>query len=185
MTCCKKSFRRNLRLDETDRGITMTMPYTFTPQQVADAIRAGLPNRPDVVLSASEASDRANAYRNSLAHYREHVQKSLAEGDYLQAAEKSWGAYAQTIKAIAADHQLRLRSHTNILRVSERLVSLVSLRDPAAGVVLDNGANSAHSMHIHFYEDDLPAETVIRRADGVATAIALLQELFPPEPNSQ
>ena len=162
----------------------MTTPYTFTPQQATDAIRAGLPNRPDVVLSASEVSDRANAYRDNLAHYREHVQKSAADGDYRQVAEKSWGAYAQTIKAIAADHQLRLRSHTSILLVSERLVSLVSLQDPAAGVILDNGANSAHSMHIHFYENDLPAETVMRRANGVAAAIDLLQELFPPEPNA-
>ena len=152
----------------------------ITPQQVADAIRAGLPNRPDVVLSSSEASELAGTYRDNLQHYREHVLKSAADGDYLQVAEKSWGAYTQTIKAIAAEHRLRVRSHTIILRVSERLVSLVSLRDPASGVVLDNGANSAHSMHIHFYENDLPAETVIRRADGVAAAIDLLQELFPP-----
>ena len=156
----------------------------FTQQQVAEAIRAGLPNRPDVLLSSPEASELADTYRENLAHYREHVQKSLADGDYRQAAEKSWGSYAQAIKAIAAEHRLRVRSHTSILRVSERLVSLVSLHNPTAGVVLDNGSNSAHSMHIHFYENDLPAETVVRRADGVVSAIDLLQELFPAEPTT-
>ena len=156
----------------------MTARPNFTPQQVAAAIRAGLPNRLDVALSASDAPERAATYRDSLTHYRERVRKSLAEHDYRQAAEKSWGAYTQSIKSIAADHGLRVRSHTNILRVSEQLIALVSQSDPADGVVLDGGANSAHSMHVHFYENDLPDATVIRRSEQVADAIDLLQTLF-------
>lgn len=162
----------------------MTTQPNFTQQQVADAIRAGLPNRPDVALSVSDAPERAATYRDRLAHYREHVRKSLAERDYGQAAEKSWGAYSQSVKAIATDHGLRVRSHTNILRVSEQLIALVSQSDPATGVILDNGADSAHSMHIHFYENDLPDATVIRRAERVEDAIDLLQTLFSPEPSS-
>ena len=128
----------------------------LSTQQVSDAIRAGLPNRPDVVLSASESAEAAVTYRGSLAHYQEHVRKSLDERDYRQAAEKSWGAYSQTVKAIAAERRLRVRRHTSILRVSEQLVELVSREDPESGTVLDNGANSAHSLHVHFYENDLP-----------------------------
>ena len=120
-------------------------------------------------------------YRDNLVHYREHVRKSLDAGDYRQVAEKSWGAYSQTVKAIAAYRSLRVRSHTSILRVSEQLVELVSGADPAAGSILDNGLNSAHSLHIHFYENDLPEETVTRRADAVTAAIDLLQELFPTD----
>ena len=152
----------------------------LSPEQVSDAIRAGLPNRPDVVLSAADSAGVASTYRDSLSHYREHVRISLDEGDYRQAAEKSWGAYSQTVKAIAAERNLWVRSHTNILRVSEQLVALVSRVDPPSGVVLDAGANSAHSLHVHFYENDLPDETVARRVDAVSTAIDLLQELFPP-----
>lgn len=95
------------------------------------------------------------------------------------------GAYSQTVKAIAADHNLRVRSHTSILRVSEQLVALVSRADPVAGSLLDNGMNSAHSLHIHFYENDLPYETVTRRADAVAAAIDLVQELFPADAPAQ
>ena len=153
----------------------------LSPEQVSDAIRAGLPNRPDVVLSAAESAGVASTYRDSLSHYREHVRISLDEGDYRQAAEKSWGAYSQTVKAIAAERNLWVRSHTNILRVSEQLVALVSGVDPPSGVVLDAGANSAHSLHVHFYENDLPDETVVRRVDAVSTAIDLLQELFPAD----
>ena len=124
-------------------------------------------------------------YRDNSAHYREHVRKSLDAGDYRQVAEKSWGAYSQIVKAIAADHNLRVRSHTSILRVSEQLVALVSRADPVAGSLLDNGMNSAHSLHIHFYENDLPYETVTRRADAVAAAIELMQELFPADAPAQ
>ncbi len=157
----------------------------LSPQQVSDAIRAALPNRPDVELSDSEAAEAAVTYRDNLVHYREHVRKSLDAGDYRQVAEKSWGAYSQTVKAIAANRGLRVRSHTSILRVSEQLVALVSSTDPVAGSVLDNGVNSAHSLHIHFYENDLPDETVTRRADAVAAAIDFLQELFPADTSEQ
>ena len=124
-------------------------------------------------------------YRDNSVHYREHVRNSLDAGNYRQVAEKSWGAYSQTVKAIAADHNLRVRSHTSILRVSEQLVALVSRADPVAGSLLDNGMNSAHSLHIHFYENDLPYETVTRRADAVAAAIDLVQELFPADAPAQ
>ena len=124
----------------------------LSTQQVSDAIRAGLPNRPDVDLRDSEAAEAAVTYRDNLVHYREQVRKSL-----------------------------RLRSHTSVLRVSEQLVALVSSADPVAGSLLDNGANSAHSLHIHFYENGSPDETVTRRADAVVAAIDLLQELFPAD----
>lgn len=161
----------------------MTNGLKLPSERVADAIRAVLPNRPDVVLSAQEASDLPAVYRDSLRHYREHARTSIEVGDFRQAAEKTWGAYTQTIKAIAADHGLRVRSHFNILRVSEQLTTLVAHSDPNAGTVLDNGADSAHSMHIHFYENDLPDATVIRRAERVADAIDLLQTLFSDNGN--
>ena len=159
-------------------GTKMVGQIDFTADRVSAAIRAGLPSRPDVVLTDLEAAELVDTYRESLAHYREHVQKSQAEGDFRQVAEKSWGAYTQAIKAIAADHRWRVRSHANILRVSERLTSLALNANPEIGAVLDVGANSAHSLHIHFCENDLPDETVSRRAESTAGAIDLLQELF-------
>ncbi len=153
----------------------------FSAEQVAEAIRAGLPRRPDIVLTEAEAAESTATYRDNLTHYREHVQESLAGRDFRQVAEKSWGAYTQTIKAIAADHRLRVRSHANILRVAEQLTSLVSSSDPDLGAVLDMGANSAHSLHIHFYENDLPNETVSRRAASTAEAIDVMQEIFGTE----
>ena len=79
---------------------------TFTDEQVVAAIRAAFSPRWDTSLSREEATTHAETYRANLAHYRRHVQRSLDERDYLQAAEKSWGAFTQVIKAIGADHQI-------------------------------------------------------------------------------
>ena len=161
----------------------MTTPPAFSSQQVTAAIHAGLSgSRQNVGLSTGRAAERAAAHRNILAHYQQHVQKSLAEGDYLQVAEKSWGAYAQTIKTIGADHRLRIAHHASIIGVASRLATLVRTSDPANGYVLRHGLATARSLHQHFDENDLPAEEVIEAATDVATAIGLLQQLFPPEP---
>ena len=89
-----------------------TAPPSFPPEQVTEAIRAGLSQRENVALEPGEAAALTDTYLGNLDHYRQHVQKSLADGDYRQAAEKSWGAYAQAIKLIGAEHGLHVNSHT-------------------------------------------------------------------------
>ena len=156
-----------------------TAQPSFPPEQVSDAIRAGLPRRTDADVSPVDAAELAATYRSNLAHYREHVQKSLAEEDYLPAAEKSWGAYAQAIKIIGADHGLHIASHRSILQVSGQLTSLVNRHDAETAAALTTGLVVARAMHTHFYENDLPASAVVASAEIVANAINLLQDLFP------
>ena len=155
----------------------------LTPRQISDAISAGLrPSRRPVILSPADATSKAAAYRNSLAHYRQHAHDSLTQSDYRQAAAKSWGAYTQTIKSIAADHRSLIPTHAAILRVSEALMDLV---DQAGGsnfaITLDRGLVAARALHTHFYENDLPSRSVRVAASDVAAAIDLLQQLFAPE----
>ena len=160
-----------------------TLPQ-FTPQQVAGAVQTALrPGRPPVALSPGDAAGKAAAYRDNLAHYRRHAQKSLDEGDYRQAAEKSWGAYTQTIQAIAADHRLLVPTHSGILRVSGQLTDVVAQSgDRNTVIILTRGLIAARALHTHFYENDLPDDAVILSSADVATTIDLLQRLFPPEP---
>ena len=160
-----------------------TAQPSFPPEQVSDAIRAGLPRRTDADVSPVDAAELAATYRSNLAHYREHVQKSLAEEDYLQAAEKSWGAYAQAIKIIGADHGLYVASHRSILQAAGRLTALVNQHDAVAAQTLTAGLGLARSLHTHFYENDLPATEVTSSVSRVFATIDLLQELFPPEPS--
>ena len=126
---------------------------------------------------------KSAVYRRSLAHYRQHAQDSLAEGDYLQAAAKTWGAYTQTLKIIAADRGLPLSHHASIIAVARRLAELVRPADPDAARTLRYGMSTARSLHQHFYENDLPdAEVADATADVMAT-IDLLQHLFAPPPS--
>ena len=155
-------------------------PSTFTDEQVVAAIRAAFSPRWDTSLSREDAAVHAETYRTNLAHYRQHVQRSLGESDYLQAAEKSWGAFTQIVKAIGADHQIRLSSHVGIYRVSGELAALVGQVDPNAEHTLNNATGLVHSLHTHFYEGDLTDAVVIQSAGTVSDGIDLLQDYFPP-----
>ena len=155
------------------------MTTTFTPQQVDDAIRAGLRgSRRGFALSPGDAADKGDAYQGNLAHYRELAQKCLADGDYRQAAEKSWGAYAQTIKVIAAAHGMNVETHRSLLRVASELNALAGSADPAIADWLDHSFHTARSLHQHFYENDLPDASVIKAVRNVLDAIDLLQTLI-------
>ena len=155
----------------------------FTAEQVTAAIRAAYSPRWNTSLTAEEAPLKAHTYRSSEAHYREHVRRSLSENDYLQVAEKSWGAFTQTIKAIGADHQIQLSSHVGIMRVVGELAKLIAQTSPEAGGKVSDASVVAHSLHTHFYENDLPDDRVIQSAVTVSEAIDLLQQWFPPEQN--
>ena len=159
----------------------MTTPPQFTPQQTTAAIRSGLRGeRRNVDLPAGERERYAATYDASLSHYRQHVRHSLDDGDYLQAAEKSWGAYAQAIKLVAAQHGMKVSHHASIISVAGRLASLAADADPATAKLLRDGLATARSLHQHFYENDLPDDIVAANANDVASAIVQLLYLFPP-----
>lgn len=154
----------------------------FSEQHVEAAIRAGLrEGRRQVNLSVTEAEAKAANYRSNLAHYRQHVQTSLDAGDYLQAAEKSWGSYAQTVKALGADHQLSIAHHASVVGAGGQLAAMVEGVDPLAGSVLSHGLSAALTLHQHFYENHLPDVTVVGYVANVGIAVDLMQELFAPE----
>ena len=154
----------------------------FTSEQVAAAIRAGFSPRWDISLAPDDAANKAATYRANLAHYRQHVQRSLEENDYLQVAEKSWGAFTQIVKAIGADCQMRLSSHVGIYRVAGELSALIAQTDQDAARRLNTATAQVHSLHTHFYENDLTDAVVIQSAAAVSDAIDLLQDWFPASP---
>jgi len=154
--------------------------HAFTDDQVVAAIRAAYAPRWDTSLSEEDAAAHSATYRANLAHYRQHVQRSLDESDYLQAAEKSWGAFTQVIKAIGADHRIKLSSHVGIYRVAGELASLVGQLDPDSENALNDAATLVHSLHGHFYENDLTDAMVTRSAAAVSSGIDLLQDYFAP-----
>ena len=152
---------------------------TFTPEQIKDAIRYGMRgDRMRYEIESTEAAQKGVTYESNLDHYRNLAQKCLNEGDYRQAAEKSWGAYAQTIKLTSAGYGIGVSTHSNLISVAQQLNALARAADVATGNILRQGFQSARSLHQHFYEDDLDAEEVERSVQEVMATVDLLQALF-------
>lgn len=145
---------------------------------VAAAIRAAFRVSSDSEIAPSDAPSLARTYRSMMEEYRQHGRQYLADGDYRQAAEKSWGAYAESVKSIAADYAMKISFHGTIIGVAARLATLAAQDDPDAGAVLQQGLGLARSLHQHFYENDLDPEAVHFSADTVGAAIDLMQQRF-------
>ena len=151
----------------------------FTAQQVDGAIRAGLRGiRQNYNLTAVEAQEKSATYLNNLAHYLSVAQRCLNEGDYLQASEKSWGAYAQAVKAAGAGYRMHVNTHRSVLRVAEEFTGLAATVNATNAARLRIGYLSARSLHQHFYESDLGDAEVEQGVADVKDAIDLLQTLF-------
>ena len=144
----------------------------------AAAIRSAMRGRSDAELRPEDTARIAASYRSNLDYYRQHGRECLAAGDYRQAAEKLWGAYAQSVKSVAADYGVRISFHGSIISVGDALAALAAQDDPAAGEALDEGLARARSLHQHFYENDLSERAVIRSSARVAEAIDLMQQRF-------
>ena len=156
----------------------MTTPV-FTSQQTSDAIRRGA----RVATSGDspppqETAHKSAAYRDNQSHYQSLAQKCLSEGDYRQAAEKSWGAYAQTIKVTSANYGLLVTTHTDVVGVAQQLTALTASADADVAARLRHGFHAARSLHQHFYENDLEDAEVEQSVEEVMEAIGLLQMLF-------
>ena len=145
---------------------------------VAATIRAAFRVPSDSEIAPGDAPALARTYRSMMEEYRQHGRQYLAEGDYRQAAEKSWGAFAESIKSIAADYAMKISFHGSIISVASRLAALANRDDPDAGAVLRAGLHLARSLHQHFYENDLEPEVINLAADDVNAAIDLMQQRF-------
>lgn len=145
---------------------------------LAEVIRAALLPRTDLEFTPDDAAEMAAAYRSMLRDYRQHSLQYLVAGDYRQGAEKSWGAYAESVKSIAADYGFKLSHHGHIIRVSGRLATLAGESNPEDRDVLSIGLSSARSLHQHFYENYLLGDDVTFSAERVSAAIDLMQQRF-------
>ena len=143
------------------------------------AIQAGLRgSRQNYNLTAVEAQEKNAAYRDNLAHYRRVAQRCLTDHDYRQAAEKSWGAYAQAVKSAGASHGMHVNTHRNVLRVAEELTALTATVNAVDAAKLRIGYLSARALHQHFYENDVGDAEVEQGVADVMDAINLMQTLF-------
>jgi uncharacterized protein (UPF0332 family) len=106
------------------------------------------------------------------AKYLKDADVLFKKGDYVQASEKYWGAFAQMVKAVAAAKGLELGEHRNIIEFVQEL----SKEHPELN--LTDALAKARYLHTNFYEDELPHEVNAAYADTVKEAVDKLNNLL-------
>ena len=97
--------------------------------------------------------------------------EELAQGELTQASEKGWGAAAQMVKAVS---QHRGWPHDGRAALFQAVARLADETRDAQLVRLSQIANS---LHINFYENWVPSESVRESLVAVSELVAKLEEL--------
>ena len=129
--------------------------------------------KPRFIRPSEEELLRMKAVHPKLnSKYLKDADALLKKGDYVQASEKYWGAFAQIVKAVAAAKGIKLGEHRNIIEFVQEL----SKEYPDLN--LTDALAKARYLHTNFYEDELPHEIVAAYADTVKEAIGKLNNLL-------
>ena len=109
-------------------------------------------------------------YRDASAKFMAQAHTELEAGDLAQASEKGWAAAAQMTKAIAAQRGWPHNTHAHLFHA----VNALTLETGDGSI--DASFSIANGLHINFYENIRPAQSVARALDDVAR---LLDKLRP------
>jgi len=111
----------------------------------------------------------AEVHHRLARKYIREADELLAQGDYIQASEKGWGAAAQSIKAVALKRGLELRSHGELHKFVAKLAAETGEEE------LRRLWQSAGMLHQNFYENWLPKEMVAGNIEDVKKLMQRLE----------
>ena len=103
----------------------------------------------------------------------EQAGQEFLAGDVLQASEKSWGAAAHTMKAIAEQRGWQHGHHRDLFRIAGRIAD--ELEQPRIRDLF----RYAGALHTNSYEGWLTDEDVERGLEEVRALLSLLEGLAP------
>ena len=110
--------------------------------------------------------------------YMGRAEDYLRQGDLKQASEKSWGATACAMKAVAEQRGWHHQSHSLLFDISSQLA------DEQGQPELREMFLAANSMHQNFYENWMPEEMVEQVVGRVKAYLAELDAVSPGLPAS-
>jgi hypothetical protein len=119
-------------------------------------------------LGLSDPDKRARIHLQLSEKYLREADEFLAEGDFVQASEKAWGAAAQAVKMVASKRGLELRSHGELHKF------IVNLTVETKDEEIRGLWRSEGMLHQNFYENWLPGEMV---ADNIEDVKELVRKL--------
>jgi hypothetical protein len=105
--------------------------------------------------------------------YLNEAEDLLRKHDLPQASEKLWGAFVDTIKAVAESRGQMLGTHRSIAQF------VLILEKELPELALHDAFSHAERLHTNFFEDHLPEESVRLSAQVVRRAIERLGSKIP------
>ena len=120
------------------------------------AHRPTKPNRPHAERSAT---------------LMQHAKDELEKGDHLQAAEKTWGAFAHAVKDVANQRHWEYRKHGQINAIVEALV------EESGETQLFDASGLAQHLHRNYYDDEYSLRTISAMQRTVEAGLARLREI--------
>ncbi len=103
------------------------------------------------------------------------AEAEFEKGDFVQASEKSWGAAAQHLKALATERDWGHDTHSHLAIVADRLAEEIGNRE------ISRLFTAAEGLHVNFYQAHR-SETAVRDGmDDVRRFVGILAEIPPPE----
>ena len=96
----------------------------------------------------------------------------MDQGDLAQASEKGWGAAAQMVKAIADQRGWPHDGHASLFQVIRQSA------DDTGDTQLVRLFQIANSLHINFYENWIPSESVGESLEAVGELVEKLEQLL-------
>ncbi len=111
-------------------------------------------------------------YFNAARRFLAQASAELDQGDLAQASEKGWGAAAQMVKAVADQRGWPHDGHASLFQVIRQLA------DETGDAQLVRLFQIANSLHINFYENWVPGESVEESLEAVGELVDKLEQLL-------
>ena len=120
-------------------------------------------------------NDFAKEFRTTGDWLLQEAEGEFEKGDLVQASEKSWGAVAQHLKALATERDWGHDTHSHLVQVADMLWEetgndeIMSLIDTAQG------------LHANYYQANRSEAYVRRAMNDVRRFVGILASIPPPE----
>ena len=108
--------------------------------------------------------------------FLQHAKEELARDSRLQASEKTWGAMAHALKAIAQERGWRHRGHYYILDIGAQIASEYSISS------IVSATHRAYNLHQNFYDSNDDVVVIGRTIDIVDAVLPELERIRSAEP---
>ena len=120
-------------------------------------------------------SELAKEFRITGDWLLEEAESEFDKGDFVQASEKSWGATAQHLKALATERGWGHGTHGHFGMIADNLASETGVAE------IRRLYSLAESLHANYYQSHRSEEAVREGMDDVRTLVNILAAIPPPE----